>query len=99
MNETLEQRRSGSKPSPSLSALPTGLAEGRRPHQRLSRVCPPVRMRVLAIVPLQPLFDPLLKIGHAGEVTALEELACQHAEEQFHLVEPRPVLGREVEHM
>jgi hypothetical protein len=99
MNEMLEQRGSGSKPGPSLSALLTGLAEWRRPYQRLSCIRPPVRMRVLTVVPLQPLFDPFFKLDRAAEVSAFEEFTHQNAEEQFHLVQPRPVLGRKVKHV
>src|ERR1700683_1475853 len=99
MNEALEQRWASAQPRSSLSALPGGLAERRGTRHRLSRVRPPVRMRVFLIVPLQPSLDPLYKLRSTVEVSSPEELSLQHAEEQFHLIQPRPVLRREVEHV
>ena len=54
-------------------------------------------MRVIAIVDCQPRLNSFFELLGVGEVAALEEASAQHAEEQFHLVEPRTVDWGEVE--
>ncbi len=94
----LEQRGSSAKPGSSLLLLSPGLAERRAPHERLTRVGPLVRRRVLAIVLLQPRLRAPLELRHAAEHPAPQETPRHYAEEQLHLIQPRSVDRREVEH-
>src|SRR5262245_50486186 len=97
--EALKQRGTSGEPGSSLLLLPSGLAEGRVPHQWLTRVGPLVRMRLLAGIPLQPRLQPFLEIRHTGEHPTAEEPPRQDAEEQLHLVQPRPVDRCEVKYI
>src|SRR6267142_1286402 len=81
--------------SPALLLL-TGLSEWRCPYQRLTRIRPAVRMRVLPIVRFQEGSQPLLELPRRGEVAPFQKTPRQDAEPQFHLVEPGAMLGREV---
>src|SRR5262245_6686458 len=97
MKQALEQRRAGTEPRPPLTPLAARLAEWRRPHQRLARVGPSVRTVLLLVVPVQPPPQPLLELRRGGEVSPFQETPGQDAEEQPHLVQPRPAKRREVE--
>src|SRR5947209_3440812 len=96
---SLELLRSSPKPRSAEALLAACLAEGRRPNQRLSRVGPAVRMGAMGVVIGQISRQACREVCGRSEVAALQEAARQRAEPQFDLVEPRPVLGREVEHV
>src|SRR5260221_4861295 len=98
VQESFKQRGTRAKPGSPLPLLSPGLAEGRVTNQRLARVGPPVRMRMPAIVSLQPRLQTLLEIRHTGKHPTAEKPPRQDAEEQLHLVQPRPMDRREVEH-
>ena len=89
VQKAFKQRGTSAKPGSSLPLLSPSLAERRVPNQRLACVCPLVRMRMLAIVPLQPCLQTRLEIHHAGKHPPTQKPPRQDAEEQFHLVEPR----------
>src|SRR5829696_2663280 len=93
------KRWAGAEPGPPALLLSPRLAERRGSHQWFTRVRPPIRMSVVAIVGRQPPPDSFLELDGTGEVAPLEEPAGKDAEEQFHLVEPRTVNRCEVEHM
>src|SRR5947209_37416 len=99
VQEALKQRGTSAKPGSSLLLLSPGLAERRATHQWLTRVGPLVRMRIPAVVPLQPGLQTLLEIGHTGKDPPAEKPPRQDAEEQLHLVQPGPMDRREVEHV
>src|SRR6266481_5637022 len=81
VQEALKQRGTSAKPGSSLLLLSPGLAEGRASHQRLARVGPLVRMRMLAVVLLQPRLQTLLELRHAGKHPTTQKTPRQHAEE------------------
>src|SRR5579862_236999 len=89
MKEALEPLPMRAEPGSSLLPLPLCLTEGRRPHQWLSRVRPPIRVRLPHVVVLQKYPQPFLELRCVCEVAPLQETPRQHAEEQFHLIQPR----------
>src|SRR6202021_2269270 len=99
VQKAFKQRGTSAKPGSSLSLLSPSLGERRVPNQRLACVCPLVRMRMLAIVPLQPCLQTRLEIHHAGKHPPTQKPPPQDAEKQVPLVQPRPVDRREVEHV
>ena len=88
-----------SEPRSAQALLAACLAEGRGPNQRLPRVGPAVRMGAMGVVIVQIGRQACAEVLGGGEVTALEESARQRTKPQFDLVEPRAMLGREVEHV
>ena len=86
-------------PSPTPSLLSARLTERRGSHQRFARIRPTVRVGMIAIVVRQPRVEAFLERGGTGEVAAFQEASTQDTEEQFHLIEPRSVNRREVEHV
>src|SRR4051794_31169381 len=99
MKQTLEQLGTRAEPGPTLPSLTACLVCWRGAHQRLSRVRPPIRVRLLLIVPRQVRPQPRLELCERPEVATLQELPRQHAEEQPHLVQPRAVQRQVVERM
>src|SRR6185436_9670474 len=99
MKDPLEQSGARTKPGAALESLAARLAQRRASDQGFSGIRPAVGMSVAQVVCLQPAVDPPFKLRRTVEVTAFEELPRQDAEEQLHLVEPRAVQGREVEHV
>src|SRR5271166_4027709 len=89
VDEALKQHPAATEPRPALPPLLLRLRPRRRSHQWLPGVRPAIRMRVPRVVVLQESQQPLLEFRCAGEIAALQETAGQHAEPQFHLIEPR----------
>ena len=87
------------KPRSTESLLTACLAEGRGANQRLPGVGPAVGMSATSIVVVQIRGQACHKFLGRFEVAAFQETPSQGAEPQFDLVEPRTVLGREVEDM
>ena len=88
VQQALPTRRAAVRPGPAALRLRPRPAERRRPHQRLARVRPAVRVRLLPVVVAQVLPQPPLELRRAREIPQPQELPRQHAEEQFHLVQP-----------
>src|SRR3954469_19717249 len=99
IHETLPARRSSSGASSAALLLLASLSERRSPHQRLARVGPAVGMSITRVVVFHIGAQPLLELRRRSEVATFQETPRQDAEPQFHLVEPRTVLGREVKHV
>jgi len=85
-----------SKPRPAEALLAACLAEGRGANQRLSCVRPAIGMGAMGIMVVEVSDQTGYEFLGRGEVASFEEAACQGAEPQFDLVEPRAVFGREV---
>src|SRR5262245_43784337 len=86
------------EPGSPLTTLPLRLAERCRPYQRFARVRPAIRVRLVFVVLGQPPRQTLHEGRRRGEIAAPQYLPGQHAEEQLHLLQPRAVLRREMEH-
>src|SRR5262245_30607176 len=99
VEELIETLRTGAEPGSAAALLSACLAEGRGENQGLPGLGPAVRMCAMVVVVVQVRGQACDEFLGRGEVTALQEAACQGAEPQFDLVQPRAVLGREVEHM
>ena len=56
-------------------------------------------MRIMGVVYVKIIKQLRLKVGDRTKVPALEKTAGQHPKPQFHLIEPRPVFGRKMQHM
>ena len=89
--------RSATEPSPTLTLLPSCLAERCAAHQGFAGVRPAIRVRLALVVVQQPPTQTLYEIRHAPEVPKSQHLPGQHAEEQLHLIQPRAMHRREVE--
>src|ERR1700719_3602963 len=93
VDQALEALWPRAEPTPPLPLLPSGLAERCRPYQRLTRIRPLIRVRLLLVVVLQVGPQTLCELLHRAKVAAFEELPRQHAEEQLDLIEPRAMFG------
>jgi hypothetical protein len=97
VEEAVETLGTGAEPGSTESLLAPCLAEGRGPNQRLPVVGPAIGVSAVGVVVVQVRGQACDEFLGRGEVAALQEAASQGAEPQFDLVEPRAVLGREVE--
>src|SRR3989454_5584364 len=87
------------KPRPSLPLLTPGLTEGCGPDERLPGLGPPIRMRIMGVVYVKIIKQLSLKVVDRTKVPALDKTAGQHPKLPFHLIEPRPVFGRKMQHI
>jgi hypothetical protein len=87
------------KPGAAEVLLTACLAERSGANQRLPGVSPAVGMGTMGVVIVQVRSQACDEFRGRCEVAAFQEAACQGAEPQFDLVEPRAMLGREVEHV
>ena len=99
VEELIEALRASAKPGPTVALLSARLAEGGGTNQRLPGVGPAVGMGAMGVVVVQISGQTGDEFLGRCEVAAFQEATGQGAEPQFDLVEPRTVLGREVEHM
>jgi len=97
VEESVEALWTGAKPRSTESLLAACLAEGRGANQRLPGVGPAVRTCATSVVVVQVLGQACDEFLGRCEVAAFQEATSQGAEPQFDLVEPRAVLGCEVE--
>src|ERR1700691_2946389 len=98
MQQAFKQTRGTSEPGTALPPLAARLSERRPTYQRFARVRPPIRMRLALVVLCQPPTQTLRELRHRMEVATPQHLSAQHAEEQLHLIQPRAVNRREMEH-
>ena len=87
------------KPGAAEALLTACLAERSGANQRLPGVSPAVGMGTMGVVIVQVRSQACDEFLGRCEVAAFQETPSQGAEPQFDLVEPRTVLGREVEDM
>jgi hypothetical protein len=99
VEELVETLRAGAKPCSTQSLLTACLAERRSADQGLPGVGPAVGMGAMSVVVVQIRGQARDEFVGRCEIAAFEEAPCQGAEPQFDLVEPRTVLGCEVEHV
>src|SRR5262245_28790467 len=99
MKEAFKQLWPSAEPGSPLSPLPPGLAERGLPHQGLACVRPAIRLRLPLVVFFQIRSQPLFKLLYRAEIATPQKLPGQHAEEQLHLVQPRPMTRHIVEHV
>src|SRR5690348_11330671 len=99
VQHTLPTRPPTAYPGSPLLLLTTALGKRRPTHQRLTRVRPTIGMGMTSVVRLQKYTQPLLEIRHARKIAPPQEATRQHTEPQLHLIQPRAMLGREVEHV
>src|SRR2546428_7574466 len=85
-------------PRPSLPLLTPGLTEGCGPDERLPGLGPPIRMRIMGVVYVKIIQHLSLKVVDRTKVPALEKTAGQHPKPPCHLIEPRPVFWRKMQH-
>src|SRR6516164_8328601 len=97
MQQPLKQVRPSTEPGTPTPPLSLRLAEWGGTHQGFPRVGPAIRVSLVLVVLGKPPLQPCRERRHAGKVTTPQQLPRQHAEEQLHLVQPRPVDGGEVE--
>lgn len=99
VEESVETLWTRAKPRSAESLLAACLAEGRVANQRLPGVGPAVGMGAASVVIVQIGGQACDEFLGRCEIAAFQEAACQSAEPQLDLVEPRAVFGREVEDM
>jgi hypothetical protein len=97
VEEAVETLGTGAEPGSTESLLTACLAEGRGSNQWLSGVGPAIGMSAVSVVVVQVHGQACDEFLGRCEVAAFQEAASQGAEPQLDLVEPRAVLGREVE--
>lgn len=97
IEDSVEGLRTHAEPCSTETLLAPGLAEGRRSDQWLSGVGPAIGMGSMGIVVVQISGHSFNEIVGGCEVASFEEATGQRAEPEFDLVEPRAVLGSEVE--
>ena len=99
IEKTLEALWARSEPRSAEALLAAGLAEGSGTNQRLPGVRPAVGMGAVGIMVVEVSGQTRHEFLSRCKVAPFQEAACQGAEPQFDLVEPRAVFGREVENM
>lgn len=97
VEEAVETLGTGAEPGSTESLLAPCLAERRGANQRLSGVSPAIGVSAESVVVVQVRGQACDEFLGRCEVAAFQEAASQGAEPQFDLVEPRAMLGREVE--
>ena len=97
VEEAVETLGTGAEPGSTESLLAPCLAERRGANQRLPGVGPAIGVSAVSVVVVQVRGQTCDEFLGRCEIAALQEAASQGAEPQFDLVEPRAVLGREVE--
>jgi len=99
VEEAVETLGISAKPRSTESLLAACLAERCGANQWLPGVGPAIRMSATSVVVVQVRGQTCDEFLGRCEVAAFQEATGQGAEPQFDLVEPRTVLGREVEDM
>ena len=97
VEEAVESLGTGAEPGSTESLLTPCLAEGRGANQGLPGVGPAIGVSAVSVVVVQVRGQACDEFLGRCEVAAFQEATSQGAEPQFDLVEPRAVLGREVE--
>ena len=87
------------KPRAPLPLLTAGLTERSPPHQWCPGVSPTVRMGMAPVIVFDIPEQSRLEICHRSEIASLQEPPSEHAEPEFHLVEPGSMDRGEMEHM
>ena len=90
---------SGTETGPAPLLLSSCFAERCVANQGLTSIGPTVGMSPVEIVVVEEFAKPVLEILWRTEVPASKESAGQNTKPQFHLVQPRSVLGSEMKHV
>jgi hypothetical protein len=99
INKALKALWAHSKPRATEALLAACLAERSGANQRLPGVRPAIGMGAVDIVVVQVSGQACDKFFGRREIASFQKAACQGAEPEFDLIEPRAVFGREVEHV
>src|SRR6266850_6070200 len=95
IKEAVKPLWASSKPRPTEALLAACLAEGCGANQRLPGVGPAIGMGAVGIMVVEVSDQARDEFLGRCEIASFQEAACQGAEPQFNLVEPRAVFGRE----